>query len=248
MFGVSGGCGIKGPVFPAPGYETTRTLVMSGQRAGRRVAVDRWRRSPMERLHQARARRHHRRRLAVPAPIDAPGCSGSGLPGVLLVCQTASVSSDNPPDLHMLNVIVRDMAASLDFYQRLRVPVPGPGDRADAHLQLKMPGGFSLELELDTAESARLWHATWRADPASTRVGLGFMLSSRQAVDDRYAELTAAGYRGRQPPFDAFWGAVRDRGRSRWQRSRPDEPGRGIPPDMAAASIPRPLTPTQARL
>ena len=103
----------------------------------------------------------------------------------------------------MLNVIVADMAASLDFYQRLGIAVPG--DAATAHVQLKMPGGFSLEL--DTAESARLWHAGWRADPASARVVLGFMLASRQAVDDRYAELTAAGYQGRQPPFDAFWGA-----------------------------------------
>jgi hypothetical protein len=32
------------------------------------------------------------------------------------------------------------------------------------------------------------------------------MLASRAAVDDRYAELIAAGYRGRQPPGDAFWG------------------------------------------
>jgi len=103
----------------------------------------------------------------------------------------------------MLNVIVRDMAASLDFYQRLGITIPG--DAVGAHVQLKMPGGFSLEL--DKAESARLWHAGWRADPASARVVLGFMLASRAAVDDRYAELTAAGYRGRQPPFDAFWGA-----------------------------------------
>jgi predicted lactoylglutathione lyase len=107
------------------------------------------------------------------------------------------VSSDNPPDLHMLNVVVRDMTASLDFYQRLGVAVPGPA--AGAHVQLKMPGGFSLEL--DTAESARLWHAGWRADPASTRVVIGFALATRQAVDDRYAELTSVGYRGRQPPF-----------------------------------------------
>ena len=68
-----------------------------------------------------------------------------------------------------------------------------------------MPGGFSLEL--DTAESARLWHAGWRAGPASAKVVLGFMLPTRQAVDDRYAELTSTGYRGRQPPFDAFGGA-----------------------------------------
>jgi uncharacterized glyoxalase superfamily protein PhnB len=103
----------------------------------------------------------------------------------------------------MLNMVVRDMAASLEFYQRLGIAVPG--DAAGAHVQLKMPGGFSLEL--DTAESARLWHAGWRADPASTQVVLGFMLPTRQAVDDRYADLTSAGYLGRQPPFDAFWGA-----------------------------------------
>ena len=105
----------------------------------------------------------------------------------------------------MLNVIVRDMAASLDFYQRLGIAVPRLGDDLGAHVQLKMPGGFSLEL--DTGESAGLWHAGWRADPASTQLVLGFMLPARQAVDDRYAELTSAGYRGRQPPFDAFWGA-----------------------------------------
>jgi uncharacterized glyoxalase superfamily protein PhnB len=113
------------------------------------------------------------------------------------------VSSDNLPDLHMLNVVVRDMAASLEFYQRLGIAVHG--DAAGAHVQLKMPGGFSLEL--DTAESARLRHAGWRADPASTQVVPGFAVAARQAVDDRYAELTSAGYRGRQPPFDAFWGA-----------------------------------------
>ncbi len=111
--------------------------------------------------------------------------------------------SDDAPDLHMLNLIVADMPASLEFYRRLGVAVPG--DDAGPHVQLRMPGGFSLEL--DTAESAGLWHAGWRADPASAGVVLGFLLPSRQAVDARYRELTAAGYRGRQPPFDAFWGA-----------------------------------------
>ena len=105
----------------------------------------------------------------------------------------------------MLNLVVADMAASLDFYRRLRIPVPEGEDAAGAHVQLRMPGGFSLEL--DTAESARLWHAGWRADPARVRVVIGFSLPTREAVDEHYAELTAAGYAGRQPPFDAFWGA-----------------------------------------
>jgi catechol 2,3-dioxygenase-like lactoylglutathione lyase family enzyme len=103
----------------------------------------------------------------------------------------------------MLNLVVSDMAASLDFYRRLGVITPDgePG----SHLQLRMPGGFSLEL--DTTDSAMLWHAGWRADPASASVVIGFSLPSRQAVDDRYVALTEAGYQGRQPPFDAFWGA-----------------------------------------
>jgi uncharacterized glyoxalase superfamily protein PhnB len=105
----------------------------------------------------------------------------------------------------MLNLVVDDMPASLDFYRQLGVTAPAGEGAAGAHVQLKMPGGFSLEL--DTAKSASLWHAGWRADPASAKVVIGFSLPTRQAVDERYVELTAAGYAGRQPPFDAFWGA-----------------------------------------
>jgi len=113
--------------------------------------------------------------------------------------------SEPAADLHMVNVVVSDMAASLDFYRRLGVAVPDDVDPADAHVQLRMPGGFSLEL--DGPESVRRWHAGWRADPASVGVVIGFALPSREAVDLGYAELTAAGHTGRQPPFDAFWGA-----------------------------------------
>jgi uncharacterized glyoxalase superfamily protein PhnB len=72
-------------------------------------------------------------------------------------------------------------------------------------VELRQPGGFSLEL--DTSESAQIWHAGWRADPGSVRVVLGFAMPTREAVDERYADLTSAGHAGRQPPFDAFWGA-----------------------------------------
>ena len=33
------------------------------------------------------------------------------------------------------------------------------------------------------------------------------LVASREAVGERWAELTGAGYTGRQPPYDAFWGA-----------------------------------------
>jgi catechol 2,3-dioxygenase-like lactoylglutathione lyase family enzyme len=86
------------------------------------------------------------------------------------------------PDLHMLNLVVTDMAASVDFYRRLGVAAPTGGPGTDSHVQLRMPSGFSLEL--DTSESARWWHAGWRAGPGSVRAVLGFSLASRQAVDD----------------------------------------------------------------
>jgi catechol 2,3-dioxygenase-like lactoylglutathione lyase family enzyme len=112
--------------------------------------------------------------------------------------------SEPTPDLRTLNLVVRDMAASIDFYGRLGVAVPASADAAGEHVEVRMPSGFYLEL--DTAESVRLWHAGWRADPSTVSVVIGFTLPSGQAVDDRYAELTARGYIGRQLPFDAFWG------------------------------------------
>jgi hypothetical protein len=93
--------------------------------------------------------------------------------------------SDSAPDLHMHNVVVGDMTASLGFYRRLGIAVPGGEVAAGGHVQLRMPGGFSLEL--DTAESASLWHAGWRTDPASVGVVIGFSLPAREAVDERYA-------------------------------------------------------------
>src|SRR6266487_379295 len=146
--------------------------------------------------------------------------------------------SDSAPYLHMLNVVVADMQASLDFYRRLGVTVADSEDTAAAHVQLRMPGGFSLEL--DTAESARLWHAAWRSDPARAGVVIGFSLATREAVDERYAELTSAGYRGRQPPFDAFWGAryaiVADPdGNDVGLMSPMDESRRAWPPEQSPA-------------
>ena len=107
-------------------------------------------------------------------------------------------------ELRSLNLVVADVDASLAFYRRLGTAPAEEAEPGAVHVELPMPGGISLEL--DTAESARLWHAGWRADPASVSAVIGFALPSRQAVDDMYAELTASGHPGRQPPFDAFWG------------------------------------------
>ena len=63
-------------------------------------------------------------------------------------------------------------------------------------------------LELDSPTFAPVWNVGWagRSDLIG-RVVLGFRLATREALDERFEQLTSNGYRPLQPPFDAFWGA-----------------------------------------
>jgi catechol 2,3-dioxygenase-like lactoylglutathione lyase family enzyme len=106
------------------------------------------------------------------------------------------------PVLHQLNLVVRDMGATIAFYRRLGLAIDAePGAQ---HAALRLANG--LLLELDTAEFAEQWDTGWRGATGGTIV-LGFSLPTRGAVDELYAELTVAGHRAQQPPYDAFWGA-----------------------------------------
>jgi len=111
--------------------------------------------------------------------------------------------------MDQVNLIVEDMGAALAFYRRLGVtiaePREWPPNSGALHAEADTAGG--ARFELDNRAMAEIWHASWREGPAASRVVVGFSLPSREAVDDRYAELTAVGYASRQPPHDAFWGA-----------------------------------------
>jgi len=114
------------------------------------------------------------------------------------------------PQFDQVNVVVRDMDATLAFYRKLGLAVPDggyewpPGSGAK-HVDVKFPSG--VRLEFDNIPMAKLWHAGWREHGHGSKTVLGVSLPSREAVDERYAELTAAGYTGCQPPYDAFFGA-----------------------------------------
>jgi catechol 2,3-dioxygenase-like lactoylglutathione lyase family enzyme len=115
------------------------------------------------------------------------------------------MSTDASPVLAQLNIVVADMAASVAFYRRLGLQIDTTSPFAAHHLEAKMPNG--LDLALDSAEFAKRWDAGWRGQSGAARVVIGFNVPTRAAVDERYADLTAAGYTGQQPPYDAFWGA-----------------------------------------
>jgi catechol 2,3-dioxygenase-like lactoylglutathione lyase family enzyme len=109
------------------------------------------------------------------------------------------------PALNQLNVIVKNMAATVDFYRRLGVPIAA--DHDDNHVDVNLPNG--LLIEFDTEGFVPAWDSGWNSSTPSMRGGLviGFRVASRESVDALYAELTTAGGRPRQPPYDAFWGA-----------------------------------------
>ena len=106
------------------------------------------------------------------------------------------------PHLTQVTLVVQRSEAAAAFYRLLGLDVPG-GD-AGMHVEIRLPERPAT-LELDSAESAVLWNASWRSG-AGTSVILGFGVVTREAVDELYKRLTAAGHPGVQPPFDAFWG------------------------------------------
>jgi catechol 2,3-dioxygenase-like lactoylglutathione lyase family enzyme len=106
------------------------------------------------------------------------------------------------PVLDQINLVVTDMDASLAFYRRIGVDIPERDPKWDAHHRSANIGG-GLDFDLDSTPFAKDWNAGSRG-PACV---VGFKVSSSEAVDALYAELTGAGYRGQQPPFDAFWGS-----------------------------------------
>jgi uncharacterized glyoxalase superfamily protein PhnB len=107
--------------------------------------------------------------------------------------------------LDLIDLVVGDMRASADFYNRLGAEVAtGEGTSFHANCQL----GNDFTLSLDTEKFAALWNKGWRGRTDTVgRAVLGFKVETRDDVDATYADMTGAGYRGLNPPYDAFWGA-----------------------------------------
>ena len=113
------------------------------------------------------------------------------------------------PVLGQLNLVSADPTASVAFYRRLGVDVADAAiwrTESGTHHVNARSGEFNFEL--DSTAFAQVWNEGWRnRSDLKGRVVLGFRAVSREAVDEVYADLTAAGYVGLQPPYDAFWGA-----------------------------------------
>lgn len=111
------------------------------------------------------------------------------------------------PVFDQINLVVRDMAAMVEFYERLGVtfrPTIDPWPRHHrTFADSAVVDGF--DFDLDSQAFARVWDEGIAPD----HVGpvFGFRLPSAEAVDRTYDDLTSAGYVGQKPPTDEFMGA-----------------------------------------
>ena len=110
--------------------------------------------------------------------------------------------SEARPALDQVNIVVRDMEASSDFYRRLGLRIEGDDGEpwAPHHRSATDPG--AIDLDLDSTAFASQWDRGWPAGGAG--LVLGFKLAARDDVDRLYQDLTEAGYQGQQEPYDAF--------------------------------------------
>ena len=146
--------------------------------------------------------------------------------------------SGNAPVLDGLNLIARDMKATLAFYRLLGMEIPENsvwGSGAGHHVKIDSTG--SVDLELDSEGLAKAYNAAWRGPDGAGRTMIGFRVSSRHSVDDTYTSLTNAGYSGLQEPYDAFWGSrcaiVEDPdGRDVGITSEAEDAYRSAPPEL----------------
>jgi uncharacterized glyoxalase superfamily protein PhnB len=114
------------------------------------------------------------------------------------------------PDLNQLDLVVRDMEATIAFYRALGVDIPQSAiwqtPSGVHHVDVTMPGG--LTLHFDSPALAKVYDRGWREPSGTgTRIVLTFKVEARADVDRIHEKLTGLGHTSAQPPFDAFWGA-----------------------------------------
>ena len=114
--------------------------------------------------------------------------------------------------LSQVNIVCGDLDASIEFYRRLGVEIPHDAvwrtDSGAHHVNATAGDVGGKRLEIDSAAFAPHWNAGWRGrGDLAGRVVVGLSVPTREDVDRLYAEVTSAGHRSLQPPWDAFWGA-----------------------------------------
>lgn len=139
------------------------------------------------------------------------------------------------PFLDQVNIVVRDMDASVRFYEALGAEFPTWQPDWDGHHR-DSPSEDGADVDLDSTSFAPVWCEGWPADTPG--IVVTFRVTERDEVDRLHGELVDRGGRSLQAPYDAFFGCrfavVADPdGLAVGVMSVPDPEMRRPPPDPA---------------
>lgn len=113
-------------------------------------------------------------------------------------------------ELYMVGAIVEDMARAVEFYRRLGVDIP-EGSESKGHVEVKMSG---LTFFLTTKQVTARWDPARTEASGGYRIILEFYLKTREAVDQKYAEMVGYGYTSHvapyETPFNSYFAMVDD--------------------------------------
>lgn len=141
--------------------------------------------------------------------VSAAGVGSATAPDVFLMRPAAGRPDTNQqgdhmtPTMNTIDIVVSDLAAAMEFYQRLGLTFT-VDPRTPGHAGCDLPSG--VHLMLDTEELRGKTTAGLTPAAGGPRMFLTFGYDTPAQVDATYAKLTGAGYRGLQEPWDAFWG------------------------------------------
>ena len=105
------------------------------------------------------------------------------------------------PLLNAIGIVASDMGKSIRFYRALGLDVPETPD--EGHVDTFLPNG--VRFMLDSEEVMRSFREDWQRETGN-QIGLALECASPAEVDEVYARVTGAGFRGEKEPWDAFWG------------------------------------------
>ena len=104
------------------------------------------------------------------------------------------------PQLDAIGIVSADLQATVRFFRLVGLQIP---DTTEDHIDVVTPGG--VRIMFDALELVKQLDPDW-VKPVGRPIGLAFRCINAKEVDEVYARITAAGFRGKAPPFDAFWG------------------------------------------
>ena len=104
------------------------------------------------------------------------------------------------PQLDAIGIVSADLIATVRFYRLIGLQIP---DTTEDHIDVVTPGG--VRIMFDAVELIKRLDPEW-VNPAGRPIALAFRCINAKEVDEVYGRITGAGFRGKAPPFDAFWG------------------------------------------